>query len=498
MLYSYSEGGTDQVKVTTERLPESRVLLQIEVDAERLEKAMNQAYRRVVTRARIPGFRPGKAPRLMVERYLGRETLLHEALDHLVPEVYEEALKQEGIEAIDQPELEMPQVEPVIVKATVPIRPQVDLGEYRSIHIEPETVSVDEHLVDDTVEQLRHRYATVEPVERPIEMGDLVRVDLRTTADGDIYFDHKDAEFAVTKEDTVNLPGLAEGLVGANRGAQKAFSIDVPDDAKGTTLAGKHVVYTAQIHEIKVEDLPELNDEFAGMIGEGFPTMEALRSRLYADAQQRLENEAKRRDEQKVLDAVVEGATFEYPAVLVEREIDRMIREQTNVGDQKQAMQRFLAQIGKTEAEYRDQFRADAAERVRRSLALSQFTEDEGIAVTDDEVNAEIETMAADSSASADQIREVFGGESGRDVIERSLLSRRAYDRLVEIAQGKPVPERPVREAPVIASEKESDETAAAMADATDPPTGEAPVEAEDSRRKRRQPVPVPTTPETA
>ena len=144
MLYSDSEGGTGQVKITTERLPESRVLLQIEVDPERLEKAMNQAYRRVVTRARIPGFRPGKAPRAMVERYLGRETLLQEALDRLVPEVYDEALKSEGIDAIDQPELEMPQLEPVIVKATIPVRPTIELGEYRAIRIEPETVSVAE------------------------------------------------------------------------------------------------------------------------------------------------------------------------------------------------------------------------------------------------------------------------------------------------------------------------------------------------------------------
>ena len=138
------------MKITTERLPESRVLLQVEVDPERLEKAMNQAYRRVVNRARIPGFRPGKAPRAMVERYLGRETLLNEALDKLVPEVYEEAVEQEGIDPIDQPELEMPQLDPVIVKATIPVRPTVDLGDYRAIRIDPEAVSVDEHLVDQT------------------------------------------------------------------------------------------------------------------------------------------------------------------------------------------------------------------------------------------------------------------------------------------------------------------------------------------------------------
>jgi trigger factor len=448
------------LKITTERLPESRVLLQIEVDDERLEQAMNKAYRRVVSRARIPGFRPGKAPRAMVERYLGRETLLHEALDRLVPEVYDEALKQEGIDAIDQPELEMPQLEPVIVKATIPVRPSVNLGDYRAIRVEPETVSIEEHVVDDTIEQLRHRYATVEPVERPVEAGDLVRVDLRTMTDGEVYFDHKDAEFAVTPEDTANLPGLAEGIVGMSRGEQKTFSVDVPAEATGTTLAGKHAEYTAQVHEIKVEHLPELNDEFSGMVGEGFPTMEALRSRLYNDAKEKAETEAQRKYEQKVLDTVLEGTTFEFPTVLVEREIDRLVREQNNLADQKQAMQRFLAQIGKTEAEYREQFREAATERVRRSLALSQFTEDEGIEVSADDVTAEIDRMAGDSGTSAEQIRNIFGGDSGREVIERSLLTRKAYERMSDIAQGKPVPERPAAEATAGAPEPTTEEAA--------------------------------------
>jgi trigger factor len=474
MLYTNVEGGRNRLKITTERLPESRVLLEIEVDDERLEKAMNQAYKRVVTRARIPGFRPGKAPRAMVERYLGRETLLHEALDQLVPEVYEEALEQEGIDAIDRPELEMPQLEPVKIKATVPIRPSVDLSDYRSIRIEPEAVTVDDHVVDETIEQLQHRYATVEPVDRPIELGDIVRVDLKTTADGEVYFDHKDAEFAVTTEDTANLPGLAEGLVGLSRGDRKEFSADVSTDATGTTLAGKHLTYEAQVHEIKVEHLPELNDEFAAMVGEGYTTVDALRAKLQSDAAERAENEGKRRYEQKVLDALVSGGTFEFPAVLVDREIDRVIRENTSFGDQKGAMDRYLAAIGKTEAEYRDQFRADASERVKRTLALSRFTDDEGISVGEDDVNAEIERMVGDSGASAEQIRQIFGGDSGRDVIERSLLTRKAYDRLAEIAEGKPVPPRP--EPPAATQQAETgDEPAAGSAPVTTPAPNVAP-----------------------
>ena len=494
------------MKITTERLPESRVLLQVEVDPERLEKAMNKAYRKVAGKARIPGFRPGKAPRAMVERYLGRETILHEALDELVPEVYEEAIQSEDIHPIDQPDLEMPQFDPPIVKYTIPVRPTIDLGDYRAVRIEPEEVSVDEHLIDDTIENLRHRYATVEPVERAVEPGDLVRVDLKTTADGEVYFDHKDAEFEASEDDTRNLPGLADGIIGMQRGDEREFSIDVPEDAKGTTLAGKHVTYEAKLHDVKVEHLPELNDEFAGTVGEGFATVEALRSKLYGDAKERAENEAKQRYVEKVLDALTEGATFEYPNVLVEREIDRMVREQGNQNDSKQAMDRFLAMIGKTEQEYRDGFREQAAERVKRSLALSQFVEDEGIAVAPEEVDADIERMAADAGLSGDQIREIFGGDSGREVLERSLLTRKANDRMVEMAEGKELPPRPEKEtskaaeapageAPAATAEPSAPEAAIAeAADAAAEPMAEAAEAAMATAKGTPAPAPEPET----
>ncbi len=449
------------------------MLLQVEVDPERLEKAMNKAYRKVAGKARIPGFRPGKAPRVMVERFLGRETILHEALDDLVPEVYEEAVKSEDIHPIDQPDLEMPQLDPPIVKYTIPVQPTIDLGDYRSIRIEPEAINVDEHVVDDTIENLRHRYATVEPVERPVEHGDLVRVDLKTTADGEVYFDHKDAEFEATEEDTRNLPGLAEGISGMQRGEEREFSVDIPEDAKTTTLAGKHVTYHVKLHDVKVEHLPELNDEFAGMAGEGFPTMEALRSKLYGDARERAENEAKQQYVAKATDALVAGATFEFPNVLVEREIDRMIRETGNQNESKQAMDRFLATIGKSEQEYRDQFRQEATERVKRSLALSQFVEEEGVAVTPEEIDADIERMAGDSGLTGDQIRQIFGGESGREVLGRSLLTRKAQDRLAEVAEGKPLPPRPEK------GEAGAGETATAEASAADATAAEPEAEAD-------------------
>jgi trigger factor len=429
------------VKVTTERLPQSQVRLQIEVEPERLERAMDQAYRRVVHRARIPGFRPGKAPRPMVERYLGRETLLQEALDRLVPEVYEEALKQEGIDAIAQPELEIPQMEPPVLKLTVPVRPSIELGDYRDVRVEPEPVSVDEETIDQTIEQLRHRYATIEPVERPVQLGDLVRADVRVSTEDSTVFEEDDDEFRVMPEMTAGLPGLADGIVGMQRGEEREFIVEVPEDGAQKLLAGKTVTYFVRIHEVKEEKLPELNEEFTSQVGEGFANMEALRQRLRDDARARLEEAARDRDQRKALDALVAGATVEYPPVLLDREVENLLRDRMPPGDQRQAMQRYLSQVGKSEAEMKEELRPAASERLLRSLVLSKFADAEGIEVSPEDVDAEIERMAGEMGGSGSQFRELFGSESGRQALEGSLRTRRAYERLGEIASGAPLPE---------------------------------------------------------
>jgi trigger factor len=468
-----NEDGADSVKVTTEELPQRQVLLQIEVDPERLEKAMDQAYRRVASRARVPGFRPGKAPRMIVERYLGRETLLHEALDSLVPEVYKEAIEQEGIKPVDQADFEFPQLEPVIVKATIPVEPRIDLGDYHALRIDAEQVTTDEKVVDDALEQLRHRYATVEPVQRSVQMGDLVRANVRAMVDGRVIYDQRDAEFPVSVEATAGLTGLAEHLVGMERGAKAEFAVEVPADAEEDAdthpYAGKSIVYTVQLHEIKEERLPELNDDFAQQVGEGFPTLQALRERLRNDARVRAETEAKRRYEQKALDALVERATVEYPPILLDREIDTLIRERVPDGGQRQALQRHLAAIGKSESEYRDEILPLAADRLVRSLVLGQLAEDEKLTVAPDEIDTEVEQIGAETGTEGERLRELLGGDAARRVLERSLLTRKSYERLAAIASGaeagaKSEPELPEQAAagptqvePVIKSESGSD-----------------------------------------
>ncbi len=206
------------MKVTLERLPESRVQLQIEIDDERLEKSLDSAYRRIAQRNRFPGFRPGKAPRPIVERAVGREGLIREALDKLVPAAYNEAIETENVDAIGQPELEIEQLEPVKFTATVPIRPAVALNDYRSIRVEPETVEITGEMVDEQVLLLRRRHATQVPVDRAIQWDDVVIADVKASADGDEFLQDENAEFPLREGQVLFLPGLAEAFIGMKKG----------------------------------------------------------------------------------------------------------------------------------------------------------------------------------------------------------------------------------------------------------------------------------------
>jgi trigger factor len=427
------------------------VRLTIEVDPERVERSMDRAYRKVVPRVRVPGFRPGKAPRAVLERHVGRESLLHEALDLLVPEVVEEAIKAQDLQIVDRPDLEISSLDPVVIKATVPVRPTIDLGDYRAIRIEPEPVVVDPAEVDRTIETLRRRYATIEPVERPVQEGDRVRINLSGEVDGKRVQHFEDAEITVRADALTTVPGVFAKLQGMAKGETVTFTAELPADYGRTELAGKTITYTLDVLDVKEEVLPEPNDDFAAQVGEGFPSMQALRERLESDIRTRNEEEARRKLQEQALDALVQGATLEYPPQLVEREVDHMLRDLTRQGQgsDPRAMERFLQAVGRSEGALREQFRPSAAERVKRSLVLSRLAEVEGIAITPADIDAELAQMAGQSEQAA-QLRAIFDTPSGRELIEQQLHSRRTLERLVQIVTGQapdlPVPAEPAAE----------------------------------------------------
>ncbi len=432
------------MKVSTERIPDSQIVLEIEVDDERLEKAKSSAYRRLASKAKIPGFRPGKAPRNVVERHFGEHAILHDAIDQLMPQVYKEALEQEEIDPIDQAGYELVTETPLVAKFTVPVQPTVDIGDYASLRVPREPVVVEVERVQEGLESLRHRYATLEPVTRPAEWNDIVRADVDGTVDGATLVHEEDAEFQLLEERTISLPGFVEALIGREKGAAFEFEVTVPDDAPQEQMRGRPALYKVAIKEVKQEILPELDDEFARQVGEGFDSLEALRTRVGDDLRQALEQEDEQRYRDEVMETLVERVRPEFPPILAEREVERLLQEQNNAlqpknahGNSREGLERYLQQAGKSEEELREELRPIAEARISRSLVLSEVTEAEHIAVTDAELEEEIDRLSSGAGEQADELRRLFSSDAAKENLRRSLTTKQTLARLVEIASSE-------------------------------------------------------------
>ncbi len=429
------EASNPPVKVTLERLPESRVQLDIEVDDERLEKSLDVAYKRVANRARIPGFRPGKAPRRIVERMIGREGLIREALDQLVPDVYNEVLESEDVDAVDQPDLEIVEIDPVRFKATVPVRHSVELGDYKSIRVERDSTEVTDEMIDEQVEMLRRRFATQVPVERPVHWDDHLIGDVVSTIEDEPFVEDTDAEFALREGSVLLLPGLAEAFIGMSAGDEKVVELEIPDDFQVERFRGKTAKFTLTLKDVKEEELPEIDDDLAQEVNEGeFPTLEALRERIRNDIGEQSNQAADAKLQSEAVDKMVEIATMEYPRVYVDREVDAMIRD--SVGNNRDAYLEHLGRLGQSEADYRASLEEDAEKRVKRSLVLSKIAEVEELDVTDEDVDAELDRIVAPAGDEADKLRDLFNNDEGRATIRRNVLSDRTLSRIKELVAG--------------------------------------------------------------
>lgn len=426
------------MKVSTERIENSQIIIDVEAEPEEVERFLDEAYHRLVKRADVPGFRRGKAPRAMLERHIGSGALLEEALDHLIPHLLKQAIEEQGIDAIAQPQVEITQTDPVTFRATVPLRPTVDLGNYKEISIPPEPVEVAEGEVERVIEELRQQHAPWEPVERPIGFGDLVTIDVVGTVDNRPVIDRKDLQFQVLQDMPFPIPGFAEKLEGLENGQEKEFSLSFPADYGSSELAGKECLFTVRVSEIKEKKLPELDDEFAKSIGEGFETVDSLRERVVSNLWLMAEERARSRHEEKVIDAAVEMAQVEFPPLLVERDIDRLMAEQEReLRANRVSLQDYLRSRKKTEEELREELRPLATKRVRQSLVVGKVIEEEGIEVTEEEIDNEIEAIFEGVDETAEETKRQFNSPPARQSLKDMIATRKAVKRLLEIASGE-------------------------------------------------------------
>jgi len=422
------------VKTTNEKKENSQAFLTIEMEPAEVEESLEKSYQRLVQKTRIPGFRKGKAPRVILERYIGKESLLEEAINNLLPQAYEQAIKEQEIEAIAQPQIEVVQTDPLVFKAIVPLKPEVKLGDYQHIQVEAEPVEVTEKDVDDVIEQLRHQHATWEPVERPVDFGDLVVFDIESSIEDKPFINQKGAQYQVLRDASFPAPGFTEQLAGMIRNEEKEFKLQFPADYPGDELAGKEPSFKVKVTEIKQEILPELNDEFAGEINPDFTTLDSLRERAFSDLKLRAEEKARIDFEERVIDAVVDLTEIEFPPILVEAEIHRILDQRFQRGNQE--LEDYLSIINKTEEELHEELRPLATKRVNRYLVLGKVVEEEKIEVDGTEIDNEIENMTKSATDKKDELEKILSTPQARESIEQTLISQKAIQRLVEIAKG--------------------------------------------------------------
>ncbi len=423
------------MKVTNEKTENSQAFLTIEMEPAEVEESLEKSYHRLVKKTKVPGFRVGKAPRAILERFIGRKSLLEDALSELLPQSYEKAIKEQGIEAIAQPQLEVTQTEPLVFKAIVPLKPKVKLGDYQHIRVTPSPVApVTEDDVSAVIEELRHRHATWEPVERPVDFGDLVVLDIWSNIENKPFINQKGVQYQVLHDLSFPAPGFAEQLAGMKRDGEKEFKLQFPSDYPRDELAGKEPRFRVRVSEIKQEILPELNDEFAREINPDFKTLDALRERAASDLKLRAEEKTKVDFEERVIEAVVGVAQVEFPPILVEAEINDLLNQRFQKGNQE--LESYLRSINKTEEQLRDELRPLATKRVTRSLMLGRVAEDEKIEVSDSEVDNDIENMRKGAIEGKDELEKILNTPQARESIKQTLITKKTIQRLAEIAKG--------------------------------------------------------------
>lgn len=365
------------MKYTIERLPESRVAIEVEIEAEQVEKALNRAVQRLSRRYRIPGFRPGRAPRYIIEARLGRGALYEEAAQELIQQAYQEILQKGEFEPVHQAELETLQLEPFSFRLVVPVRPSVRLGDYRSLRFPMEVPEVGDTDVERVLERLQAQqtiWKVPEPA-RPARLGDRLTVELVGRIGEREFERHSPVE--LTLGDPNLLPGF-EALVGAEVGQTVEFQTALPEDLEDKELAGQTATYTVTIQAIHEPEVPPLDDELARFFGH--ETLSALRAHIRRELEEQAQKGARERVLAQMLREMVKGATVDMPQALVEEVARSLYRDrEKQLRGLKVSMAQYLQWAGKEEGELLEELREVAEERLRSHLVLQEFIRAEGL-----------------------------------------------------------------------------------------------------------------------
>lgn len=428
------------MSLQVEKLEKNMAKLTIEAGAEEVEKAIEAAYRKQKGQISIPGFRKGKVPRQVIEKMYGKEVFYEDAANSLIPDAYEKALDECEEDIVSSPQIEVVQIEsgkPFIFTATVALKPEVKLGNYKGVEVEKADVNVTEEEIDEVIERERENNARNISVEdRPVKDGDMTVIDFEGFVDGVPFEGGKGENYPLTIGSGAFIPGFEEQLIGAEIGKETEVNVTFPEDYQAENLKGKAAVFKCTVKEIKEKELPDVDDEFASEVSE-FDTLAEYREDVKKNLEDKKVKEAKEAKEAAVIEAIVEASEMDIPDAMVETQQRQMVDEfAQRISMQGLSVEQYFQFTGTNYQQMVEQIKPRALERIKSRLVLEAVAKAEKIEVTDEDYDKEMDSMAEVYQMEVSKVKEMLGAKEEKE-IKLDLAVRKAAEFVVENAKEK-------------------------------------------------------------
>ena len=388
------------MNITEQEESARQTKLEIELDDTDIEPYLNRSYQRVVQRVNIPGFRKGKAPRSIVEKQFGKLYLINEIAEYMVSDVTSKVIEEKKLELGGLPRISLLSLDPIKFEATVPLKPEVELGDYTKVNVKIPANKVKASDVNEQIERLRENQSTWEPVTRKAKLEDIVTINFTADVEGNTFIDKKDSIIILDNQRDTIVPGFCNEIVGLGKGKSKKFQIILPDDYQSGSddikLGGKEASFDVIVTEIKERILPEANDEFAKSVGNGYPDLKDLKKSIKEELQQELNRKYEADFENAAVSELVSKSKITLPPLLIEHELDHIMEErQQSLSRMNVELKDFLSYSGKTEEEFKEELRQSSIERLERTYILQSFMDKERIEIDDKQVKERLDQLKA-------------------------------------------------------------------------------------------------------
>lgn len=431
------------MKASWEKTEKNKGILTVETDEQSVAKALDQAFKKVVQKVNVPGFRKGKIPRPVFEKRFGVEALYQDALDILLPEAYEAGVEETGITPVDRPEIDIEQLEKgksLIFKATVTVKPEVKLGDYKGLEVEvdEEKFTVKPEDVDAELEKMQKQQGQLEAVEDgSVENGDRVIIDFEGFVDGETFEGGKAEQYTLEVGSGSFIPGFEDQLVGMKPGEEKEVEVTFPEEYHVDDLKGKPATFKVKLHEIKRLSLPELDDELAQDVSE-FDTLDELKADIEKNLKEKAEKEKENHIRNELVEKAAQNADVEIPEVMIEQETENMLRQfEQRLMYQGLNLETYAQFTGQDRDALKAQFKEDAEKRVLGNLTLEAIAIEENIGVNDEEVEEEIKQMAEEMGRETEEVRRILESQNALDSVKEQLRAKKTIDLLVSNSKNK-------------------------------------------------------------